>query len=112
MAADRQSRDGQLHVQHGARVPAAGVGMAGDNRGVAGQLLVEPEAAGCHVQQRVEPLQAAQDNGHQAGAGIAAGQVGLFMGEHQGSTVGTQSDPAPSLRATPRRRRAAGGPGR
>ena len=91
MAADRQSRDGQLHVQHGACVAAAGGGVPGQHRGVAGQLLVQPEAAVSPVQQRVEPLQAAQHHGEQVGAGVTSGQVRALVGKHQGRFAGAQA---------------------
>ena len=84
MAADRQSRDGQLHVQHRGRIAAAGMGMAGEHGGVAGQLLVEAEAPLSQMQEGVEPLQAAQRDGQQVGAGVAAGEVGALVGDDQG----------------------------
>ena len=84
MATDRQSRDGQLHVQHRVRITAAGVRVACEHGGVAGELLVEAEAALGQVQQGVEPLQAAQRDRGQVGAGVAARQVGAFVREHQG----------------------------
>ena len=82
VAAQRQGPGGELGLQHrlGIGPPRAGVG--GHHLGVASQLLVDPQVVGQQMDQRVEPVHTAHQGHQGVGAAVVAGDVGLFVGQH------------------------------